>query len=755
MSKLDETIGETLNGPKRKYTIRAVNKYDRFDLDFLKRENGRVYNDTFDVTNSSERLTGVWTGEEEVRLADYLVFRKLPKKLRAWADRPNVDEHSEEMLDFYKEILKYCKHGVWIDDEYYNPLYMYWLNLFVFPVIKSDKNGKPLGEIMGSPTYCTIDRYIFDLIYKAILTGKDFALMGSRGIGKSYAIISIIDQYYRIFKKTHTLVTSTDSHMTNEAWRKVVDCLDLVEEKHPPLKHKRISDTGDKKLSGETFIDSSGDEKKRGYKSLIEKIIYDKSTDKTRGSRPNIQHIEEFAAFPPKTHKGNLKGVIAGSKGSWFIGGTYKKCTVLYTGTGGSVNNDEARDVFTNPDAYNILKVNDWPEMGDRGCGAFIPVQLKMAGHWERTGTPDITKSLLTSAAKRKAVKSDAVAYMGEVQEYPTNPTEMFMQNGSNIFDQDKIATQQSKIQFGTEDEVSKPIRGFLTWVKGPNGERLGVKWEDSNVGDMKIMEHPVWLTNPDKYPNPIENLYIIGCDSIDQGNSDSSAATNSTTGSELCAMVKKRFLEGSYFSTTSNIYVGLYNKRSNNVRDDWENTLKLSMYFNAQINLEFTKVGIKIYFESEGFLHKFARRTAINLPKTDKKKASTLIGTTTGSGIIDYQDQKVADYINDNCSDIWFPEALTQLQAYNRENRTPSDLVIAMGLCELLDEDLVVVAKPPVETSASGFKLFGIYKDENGIKRRGEIPNNIKRVQDAKANMVSDMAKRFNEHGGVTWENV
>jgi hypothetical protein len=343
---------------------------------------------------------------------------------------------------------------------------------------------------------------------------------------------------------------------------------------------------------------------------------------------------------------------------------------------------------------------------------------------------------------------------MGEVQEYPTNPTEMFMQNGSNIFDQDKIATQQAKIQFGNDDDVSKPMRGFLTWAKGPNGEKLYVKWEDSHVGDIQLMEHPVWLTNPAKYPNPIDNLYVIGCDSIDQGNDDSSSATSNKTGSELGAMVKKRFLDGSYFSTSSNIYVGLYNKRSNNVRDDWDNTLKLSVYFNAQVNIEYTKIGIKYFFDSEGYLDKLCRRPSINLPKSDSKKDTKLIGTTAGSGIVDYQDQKVADYIKDNCTEIWFPEVLAQLQAYNRENRTPSDLVITMGLCELLDEDMIEIAKPKVAPVSEGFKMFGVYKDENGVRRRGTPPEGMRRKKDMQTNMVSDMAKRFNDGGGVVWED-
>jgi hypothetical protein len=70
----------------------------------------------------------------------------------------------------------------------------------------------------------------------------------------------------------------------------------------------------------------------------------------TRGRRPHFQHIEEICFFPSH-RKGSLKIVWEQSKGSWRWG-AIKKRFVMMTGTGGSVNNKDAEDVFTNQGFY-------------------------------------------------------------------------------------------------------------------------------------------------------------------------------------------------------------------------------------------------------------------------------------------------------------------------------------------------------------------------------------------------------------------
>jgi len=672
------------------------------------------------------------------------------------------------MEDFYMEIGYHSIHGVWVDGEYFNPLFIYYLNIFVFPVYKLDSEGNPTEDFeIGHPFYCNIDRYIFDCIWKAMLNNKDASLMGGRGIGKSFIVGAIIDRQYRLFPNSWTISSSTNEEMTNEAWKKIKECMEAIEKLHRTWKHKKVDggDNADLIESGETIELPDKTKEKRGYLSKIEKILYGIKPDKTRGKRPHLQHIEEFAAFPPSHQKGALKRCINASRGSWYVGGSIKKCTVIYTGTGGTVENDEAEDVFLKPDAYEILATYDWGQPS----GIFIPTHIKRSGTWEITGCPDVATAESQVDAERKAAMADTDKYLGLLQEYPKTLKEVFMRSGSNIFNQDKLAEQRIRL-LSDEENIIKPERGFLTWVKEENtGHILGVKFEKSNLGDFYINEHPHWvLDQKDKvvmFSNKsifIKDLYVAGCDSIDQGIKDSAHATDNKKGSELAILIKKRVLDGSYFKSTSNFYVAKYKKRSNDVRDDHDNALKLALYYQAPVNIEYTKIGIVSHFRLRGFYNMLMKRPTIARGDADPNKASHLIGTQASTGMIDHMDNKIKEYIDDYYDQMFFDDQLEQCQDYNREDRTKFDLVIAMGLCELADEDKIGQLARPKEKETDGFQMFGYYTDHNGIKRYGVIPDKNSMLGDTREEMLrreqyrqmQELRKEFDDHGGVRWIN-
>jgi predicted nucleotidyltransferase len=99
------------------------------------------------------------------------------------------------------------------------------------------------------------------------------------------------------------------------------------------------------------------------------------------------------------------------------------------------------------------------------------------------------------------------------------------------------------------------------------------------------------------------------------------------------------------------------------------------------------------------------------------------LIGTPATTVVIEHQDGKVKEYIEDYYSNIFFLDLLEQLRDYQREDRRKYDLVIAMGLCELADEDMFGVAARGEDSPTSDFSVFGYFTDEHGIKHFGKIP--------------------------------
>ncbi len=415
---------------------------------------------------------------------------------------------------------------------------------------------------------------------------------------------------------------------------------------------------------------------------------------------------------------------------------------------------DEAEEIFLNPKAHNILATYDHEDAGENGCGAFIPTHIKRSGTWEKTGCPDIKKAEDEVDAERLFAKGDPESYMGLLQEYPKNLREVFARRGANIFNQDKIANQRAELEFNKE--LPRPERGFLKWVRGQNGAIVGVEWDKTNKGDIQILEHPHWVTQannpeaPEDEKSPMKNLYVGGCDSIDQGLMDSAHATDNKKGSELSILIKKRVVDGQYFSTTSNIYVAEYHKRSNDVRMDWDNALKLAYYYNSEVNIEYTKIGIVGWFRDQGFYNLLKKRPSIALGNANPTKSTNLVGTQAVGYLIDHMDQKIAFYLENFYDHIFFKDMLNQLQNYNRDDRTKFDMVISMGLCELADEDLMgKVAKLPKRVTEE-LETFGYYTDDRGFKQYGSIPTNKSIAKDEMNSFIEN--EKFKQHGSVRW---
>ena len=709
--------------PVKVSTRNAYDPFDKKKTAFLEhRADGRIFNDTFDVTDAAKRLTGIITGDEEIKMRDYLVHRPLPKWFINMQQPPDVHPDSLEMLDYYQKLNKACLNGVMIEGEYYNPFYTFWMIMYVFPVPVSDGEGGYLDEEtdIDHPTYSTIDRYVFDIMWAAYKQRKYVALMSGRGIGKSYFTTSIMMWYYMLHDRQDLISSATSEDHAEEAWDKIVETLDEMEKEYPGYWQERFTDSKKSIVAYKEVTDmSTGKKDKVGSQNDLTKIVYGFRAGATKGRRPNFQHIEEFAAFP-STGPGSLKEVIGQSKGSWLVMRKIKKAFVVYTGTGGSVNNDHAKHMFLNPDAFNLYGVHEW----GMKTALFIPSHLKYATTWEKWGVPDVKTARLAMLEERKLIENDPEAYLKELQEFPLELKEVFTKDGKNIFNKELLAAQRAKIQL-QQGDIPKWLKGTLEYVDDKDGKHIGARFIEHAAGNLYLLEGEE-VPYKNEEGSIYNDLYIMGLDSIDQGNADSAPGTE---GSKLAAVIKKRIPDGGMFKTSSNMYVAYYNHRSDDVRNDYEMVLKLSMFYNAKINLEYTKVGIVGHLRMKKQYHRLIKRPTIattnNMDADPLKGKSNLIGTPGSSQYIDYQDGKLKEYIDDNSHIIWFDLALEQLLEYDRANRTPSDLVIAMGLCEIMDDDLMGKIAKPKENAGDQLQPFGYYTDPiTGYKRYGKIPS-------------------------------
>ena len=106
-----------------------------------------------------------------------------------------------------------------------------------------------------------------------------------------------------------------------------------------------------------------------------------------------------------------------------------------------------------------------------------------------------------------------------------------------------------------------------------------------------------------------------------------------------------------------------------------------------------------------------------------ERRRQVNQYGTTATKAMIDHQTDLVADYVEDYCHNIWFIEMLNQLNKYTDENKGQFDLIAAIAMAEIADEELNGIVPRVPKIISSEFQDIGYYKDERGYTRFGVIP--------------------------------
>ncbi|MCD8210506.1 MAG: hypothetical protein LUC37_03050 [Prevotella sp.] len=63
--------------------------------------------------------------------------------------------------------------------------------------------------------------------------------------------------------------------------------------------------------------------------------------------------------------------------------------------------------------------------------------------------------------------------------------------------------------------------------------------------------------------------------------------------------------------------------------------------------------------------------------------------GTPATRAIIDHQTDLIADFVNDYCHTVWFEDMLDELHRYSDADKRLFDIIVAMGMALLADEEL------------------------------------------------------------------
>lgn len=649
----------------------------------------------------------------------------------------NVPMDSIDNIDWYNEQIERCfegysKNGYRITGDHYH-----FLNFFPIQRSVLDRYGNPTDKFtFDYPFWSQEDDYLFKQIEEAQCQGdkKAIFLFTGRGYGKTYIVLSIGSKLYHFIDTFYGIICASGDDHAGPTWLKLQQALHGIDKLHPSIRLKRLKDNEDVIHAGEVIYSEGERIIEEG--PLFEKKLYDKKPGKTKGRRLDFQHFEEVGDWGGAAP---LKDCISASEGSWKVG-SIKRCRVFYTGTGGTVLSNQAKELFENPDIYDIYAVREW---GDRRTGIVIPAYKKYGGYYEKTGISDIEGAKAELLRIRKEKEADPKAYNLFVQEYPFNPEEMFMLKGTNNFNQELLAKQYVNITNKPEYQLGE--YGNLHW-KRLRGKIIGVEWETHKDGKMWRLEEPETDENGSIY----NNLYVGGYDGIDLGSED----TSSGKGSQGALAIKKRFLST---QKTNNIYTFFYHERPKDINDFYENVLKSCWYWNlsgknengditGSLNIEFSKIGIVGFFKEMKQLRWFMKRPRLTLADPSSDKESRLIGTLPTVKNFENAEMFLARYIKDYWNHLFYLPAINQLKDFSMENRTLFDIVIAMMMCELGDDefsDRIVVRNKRIDPPPQ----FGFYTDSNGVKRWGKLPTAIPDQFNFKSNIeVPDFIESINQ---------
>lgn len=647
---------------------------------------------------------------------------------------------SKKFREFWKEQYKRCKYGLTVNGYTITGFHYFFLNFYTLPLVhKVTEAGQ--GRPEGFPSF-TVAQYIwFHYLALCCKLLKNAALMKTRGCGFSEINASMAAAEFTTIRESNTIITCYDKGKLDRTLKKAWHALAFLDKNTQGgmAKNKQIKNTDMQKTSG-AFIMDHGTKIPSGWQSSILGIVAD-DPQKIRGDRADFLLFDEAGSWP------DLETAVIQGDALVEIGGV-RFGVAIYGGTGGDkgANLEGLRKIYYNPRAYKVLPYKHHYTDGGEivETGFFIPAFQQVYTTMDSRGfcDPDTSKARLQE--ERNTKLDNVTAYLKHCAEYCWTAEEAFAQEGENKFNKALIAEQLTRIR--ALKIGPRPTAGRLMPIykndKCKFSEIEGFRWDADKLSHLQILEHPIWSDLYREQQNKerkkaeeegrkyeedttvyeeMHDLYIAGVDGVDIGAAQTSKQTKDP--SDFCIVIKKRA-----FGMQEPVIVALYKDRPQDINTAYKIAMCLCKYYNARINVEATRVGFLNWAKREGLLKYFMRRPRATL--ADIRSGNTkAYGTPATGAIIEMQTDLVATYVEDYSHNIWFEEILDELQKYNPDNKRKYDIVAALGMVELADQELSARVPIKVESEIKQeFQDFGYWRDSRGYLHKGVIPKKEKK---------------------------
>ena len=632
---------------------------------------------------------------------------------------------------FWKEQYTRCKygmtsHGYTITGDNY-----FFLNFYQLPVVDMDKaSGEGTNE--GFPVFFASQYMFFHYLQMCRVLHKNAALMKARSIGFSEINASLAARLYTTVKRSRTMITCFKDTYLNGTFSKLDHALTFINTNADGFFKPRLTDKALEKKSGyQVKID--GQFTDFGWRSVVIGINGSKPSN-IRGDRVDLLIYDEAGSWT------NLTTAVVQGQELCEVQGV-PRGIMLFGGTGGDFGPplEGLKKIYYNPKAFKILPFrHKWTQDGTTiESGFFLPYFLQSLNpeYMDSRGVCNQTEYKKLLQEERNNLLAVPEEYLKKCAERCWNAEEAFTLEGQNKFNKMKIADQLAKIRL--HKIGPRPQVGTIDYTYKSNKHSLenidGFRWL-LNSGKVQILEHPVWS---DLYKEQIEkqkreaeeqgidfeapvytemnDLYVAGIDGIDIGAAQTSKETRDP--SDFCIVIKRRA-----FGLNEPQYVAMYKDRPQNIREAYKIAMCMCRYYNCRINIEATRVGMITWARENKCLQYFMKRPRATL--TDIKHGTTKqYGTPATKTIIEQQTDLIADYVEDYGHNIWFEDMLEQLNGYNDENKTKFDIIAALGMVELADQELSGRQPTKVDKEVEEFQDYGYYINDKGYREFGVIP--------------------------------
>lgn len=632
---------------------------------------------------------------------------------------------------FWKEQYTRCKygmtsHGYTITGDNY-----FFLNFYQLPVVDMDKaSGEGTNE--SFPVFFASQYMFFHYLQMCRVLHKNAALMKARSIGFSEINASLAARLYTTIKRSRTVITCFNDTYLNGTFSKLDHALTFINTNADGFFKPRLTDKALEKKSGYQ-IKIDGQFTDFGWLSVVKGINGSKPSN-IRGERVDLLIYDEAGSWPDLT-----TAVVQGQELCEVQG--VPRGIMLFGGTGGDFGPplEGLKKIYYNPKAFKILPFrHKWTQDGTTiESGFFLPYFLQSLNpeYMDSRGVCNQTEYKKLLQEERNNLLAIPEDYLKKCAERCWNAEEAFTLEGQNKFNKMKIADQLAKIRL--HKIGPRPQVGTIDYTYKSNKHSLenidGFRWL-LNTGKVQILEHPVWS---DLYKEQIEkqkkeaeeqgidfeapvytemnDLYVAGIDGIDIGAAQTSKETRDP--SDFCIVIKRRA-----FGLNEPQYVAMYKDRPQNIREAYKIAMCMCRYYNCRINIEATRVGMITWARENKCLQYFMKRPRATL--TDIKYGTTKqYGTPATKTIIEQQTDLIADYVEDYGHNIWFEDMLVQLNGYNDENKTKFDIIAALGMVELADQELSGRQPIKVDKEVEEFQDYGYYINDKGYREFGVIP--------------------------------